>query len=70
MGGRTSLSTIVKAMKTVASARIFTLKALKLASVIFSLRQYYLVQVHWVDSNSAVLSAGSPYPSSPKTLKG
>ncbi len=33
----------------------------------FSLRQYYLVQVHWVDSNIAVLSAGS-FPSSPNYL--
>src|SRR4030042_71159 len=69
MGGRTSFSTIVKAMKIVASARIFTFKALKLASVIFSLRQYYLVQVHWVDGDSAVLSARSQIPA-PRNLEG
>ena len=66
MGGKTSFNTIVNAMKIVASARIRVWKI-----VVFSfkrflfLRQYYLVQVLWVDSIQ-LSSQPSPSLSSPK----
>ena len=56
---------IIAVKETFLDGEMCPVKVLFLFTV-FSLRQYYLVQVQWVDDDSVVLSAGSCYPSSPR----